>query len=201
MTIEAHAVSDAARPRANGAVFCPVLPRPEAQPLLAFGGYRPEAALHVILNMRPADRAEVFATRVDEDPFAVFGEIHAARALMLWAEIAYDRDACGAPLAFFAVMHRTPGVGSACMLATPLLRPMQARAIATRVRRRVIPKLAGLGLRRVDCLSAVGHREAHAFLRWCGASVESLRPAIGKRGVDFVEFVWLARGAAEGRPA
>lgn len=160
---------------------------------VAFGPYDASCVLDVILNMRPADRREVYATRQGEDPWALFADVHAAQAASLWFEVLYDGDLMGLPVGFYGVNLRSPGVGSAYMIATAALRPMQARALARRVRGATIPALVAQGLRRVDCESMEGHAAAHAFLRWAGArGAPQPRRAIGKRGEDFREFAWLA---------
>lgn len=167
--------------------------------MIEFGGWRSADVLRVCLAMRAADRREVFATRRGFDAHEVFADLLAMRPQTLWFDVAYDRTLMGAPVAFFGVFHRSPGVGSAVMLATDALRPMQARAVARRVRRVVIPDLIGLGLRRVDCQSLEDHRDAAAFLRWCGARATPYpRRAVGKRGEDFREHVWLADELREG---
>jgi RimJ/RimL family protein N-acetyltransferase len=161
--------------------------------MTAFGGWCSAAILSVCVGMRAADRREVFATRADEDPHGVFADLYAMKASCLSLEVIYARDGLGPAVGFFGVFLRSPGVGSAVMLATPQLRPMQARAVARRVRRRIIPEMVGLGLRRVDCQCLETHEEAQAFLRWCGARRGDLREGVGKHGECFREFRWLAR--------
>lgn len=161
--------------------------------MTAFGGWSSAAILSVCLGMRTADRREVFATRADEDPHGVFADIYAMKAACVWLDVVYAREGLGPAVAFFGVFQRSPGVGSAVMLATPHLTAMQARAVAARVRRHAIPTLVELGFRRVDCQSVEGHDEAHAFLGWCGARAGDLREGVGKGGEDFREFRWLAR--------
>jgi hypothetical protein len=160
--------------------------------MIAFGPFDPAPALEVLLNMRATDRREVFAARADDCPYALFSDLMAARHRMVWGEIGYDGDLLGLPVALIGVFQIAPRTGSAMMIATPALRPLQARAAARRVRAAVIPELMRIGFRRVDCQSWEAHRAAHAFLRWCGARPGEVRPLVGKAGEGFVEFTWLA---------
>lgn len=160
--------------------------------MIAFGPWNGSDVLDVVLAMRPADRREVFATRPDDCPWRLFSDLWLARPGMVWAEVVYDGTILGEPLATFGVAQRSPGVGSAFMLATARLRPMQARALARRVRTVVAPHLVKAGLHRADCESWAGHASAHAFLRWAGAERGQPRRGVGRRGEDFVEFAWLA---------
>lgn len=165
---------------------------------VAFGPYDPSCALRVILSMRAADAREVYASRPADDPWALFGDVHATQAASLWFEMLFRPDLLGAAVAFFGVSPRAPGVGSAYMIATDELAPLDALALARRVRRVVIPAMIAAGLRRVDCESMEGHAQAHAFLRWAGATAAAApRRAIGRNGEDFREFAWLAADLRE----
>lgn len=159
---------------------------------LAYEGFDDLTVLHILRHMRACDAEEVFATRPDSDAFALYRDMAFLGGRHLWFEVV--RPAASViPIALFGAVGTSPGNGQAHLIATDDFTHADARAVAARIRTRVIPAMIDIGIHRVEALALDSHRWAHRFLRAAGAHREEPRPAIGKGGEDFRAFVWLAR--------
>lgn len=147
-------------------------------------------ALHVCRNMRALDYAEVFATRPDDDPWALFIDLATVAPVCPWIEIARPATST-TPVALFGVAPQSPRVGSAFLIATPEFTLGHARQIARRIRDVMVPALIEAGFHRVEAQSLASYAWAHRFMRHAGARSEGVRVSIGKAGEDFETFVWL----------
>lgn len=157
---------------------------------LTYEPFSAPMALHVCRNLRPMDAAEVFATRPDDDPWALFGDLSAVAPVCPWIEIARPATSTR-PVALFGVAPQSPGVGSAFLVATREFTLGHARQLAARIRTHMVPALTEAGFHRVEAQSLATYRWAHRFMRSAGARSEGIRRAMGKAGEDFETFVWL----------
>ena len=158
---------------------------------LAYEGFDDLPVLHISRHMRACDAEEVFATRPDSDAFTLYRDMASLGGRHLWFEVVRPATQV-TPVALFGVVGTSPGNGQAHLIATDAFTHADARAVAARIRTRVIPALIEQGLHRVEALALDSHRWAHRFLRGAGAHREEPRPEMGKRGEDFRAFVWLA---------
>lgn len=159
---------------------------------LVFEGWDDLLVLHVLRNMRALDAEEIFATRPDSDPFALYRDMAALGGRHLWFELVRPADSM-VPVALFGVVGTSPGNGQAHLVATDAFTLADARRVAARIRDLVIPAMLDIGLHRVEALSLDSHGWAHRFLRAAGATRVEPRPALGRRGEDFRALVWLDR--------
>jgi hypothetical protein len=143
-----------------------------------------EDLLFVARHMRGADRAEIFATRFDDDPAALAAEILAADPLG-----AILAAADGAAVAAIGASENWPGNWSVWMFATDRW-PEVARAATRFALVRLRPALHRLGARRAECRSMAGHKSAQRWLRRLGARIEAVYPAFGRQGETFIGFVF-----------
>ena len=158
---------------------------------LSFEAWSDPMVLHVCRNMRPTDAAEIFALRPDMDAWSLYRDLAAMGGAHLWFEVARPVGRL-TPVALFGVMATSPGVGLAHLIGTDELGLKEARQIAERIRKVVVPALIDAGLHRVEALSLSSYRWAHRFLQSAGARAEGPpRRALGRAGEDFQCFVWL----------
>lgn len=137
----------------------------------------------VALDMRPADRREIFAGRWDYDPVTM------ARQICEWSTlgaVAHGRD--GTPIAVLNAVMVSPAVVNVGLFATARW-PEIARPLSRWCLARFKPMLLETGARRAECWSMVGHRSAHAWLRWFGFRPECVATR-GRAGERFVLFGW-----------
>lgn len=134
-------------------------------------------------GMRAADRAEIFATRFDDDAGSLAADLLDCQPV---GAVIAARD--GTPVAAIGGIEMWPGNWSVWMFATD--RWPEVASETTRFVRRVLwPALLRLGLRRGECHSAIAHETAHRWLIYLGASIEAIHPAYGKGGETFLGFV------------
>ncbi|TDQ82503.1 hypothetical protein A8950_2326 [Dongia mobilis] len=140
--------------------------------------------LFVARHMRMADRAEIFATRFDDDPVALVAEILATDPMG-----AILAAADGAAVAAIGASEMWPGNWSVWMFATDRW-PEVALAATRFAQTRLRPALHRLGARRAECRSMAGHEMAQSWLLRLGARVEAVYPAFGRDGQTFIGFVF-----------
>lgn len=143
---------------------------------------------HVVDRMRPADRREVFASRWTDDPADLIEDIELSRAMMIRLDALLAAD--GEPVALLGVWLKTPGVGSALMIATERWGEIAAAA-HRHVLRRFLPFVCAPNLRRLECLAHLGHAVSRAWLARLGFVEEGVARALGKHGEDFVHCAWF----------
>jgi hypothetical protein len=142
-----------------------------------------DAVQKVAAAMRAPDRAEIFATRFDDDVAALAEDLIAGDPV--GAVLAADD---GTPIAVVGATEMWPGLWSMWMFATDRW-PEIARAATRFAKREMWPALLALGLRRGECCSAAQHDMAHRWIRHLGGVQESIHPAFGKGGETFIGFV------------
>ncbi len=139
--------------------------------------------LAVAGKMRAADRAEIFATRFDEDPAALIDDLLFGDPIG-----AIIAQPSGSAVAALGATEMWPGLWSLWMFATDEW-PKVAKETTKFARRHLRPALMELGLRRGECKSAAHHHDAHRWLTHLGGRIECRHPAFGKGGEEFITFV------------
>lgn len=142
-----------------------------------------DAVAFVARRMRARDRAEIFATRSDDDPDAVAAET-----------VALSRFGCVAwngaePVAVVCAFPLWPGVWSVGMYATGRW-PTVASTVTRWIAGTLMPALVAAGAHRAECRSLSTHTVAHRWLERLGAVREAALTAYGRRGEDFFLYAW-----------
>lgn len=158
--------------------------------MISFSPISFKAALHVARNMRQADADEIFGLMDYDDPMLVAHS--AAKAALGYVARVGDEAVCctGA----YRIRH---GVWGVFLFATDRFEEV-GNAVSRFWAQRLVPALVGMNVHRVECYSAVGHADAHEFLRRMGAS-ELPAPGMGRSGEDYLCFYWLRRDDAADR--
>lgn len=144
----------------------------------------PRYVLPVARRMRADDRAEIFATRWDEDP-ARF----ACDVIQISRHGIVAATDAGLPAAAIGASEFWPGVWSVWMFATDDW-PQVALGVTKWARRRLMPQVLKAGAHRAQCHSLESHNEAHRWLAMLGAQAEARACGLGRHGEDFITFTW-----------
>lgn len=138
-------------------------------------------ALDIAQRMRPADRAEILATRWSDELAPV--ALDAANSPLAFS-LGLERPICaigGSP--------RHPGVWSAWMFATDEL-PRIGRAATLFACRDILPMMVAAGAHRIEARSAADHHVAHRWLEAVGGRREAVIPGYGRDRQDFILYAW-----------
>jgi hypothetical protein len=145
-----------------------------------------DAVAFVARNMRAKDRAEIFATRFDDDANRVAAE---TMALSRFGCVAWSGPRTCEPVAVACAISTWPGVWSVGLYATDRW-PEVARATTRWIRSVLIPDLVAAGAHRAECRSLATHATAHRWLERLGASREAVLSAYGRNREDFLLYAW-----------
>lgn len=137
----------------------------------------------VLYNLRAADREELEATLWRFDSAALAEASAGAR--LGFVALADD----GAPVAVLGANEVWPGVFQVGLFATPRW-PEVALAVTRAVQRDLAPAIVAAGGHRAHAFSHAAHHEAHRWLKSLGARQEARLAGWGRRGEDFLLFVW-----------
>lgn len=143
---------------------------------------------YLCLNMREADKVEIFACQEHENPMRLAWEAHylirnKGRGRIAWHD--------GRPAACCAFTESWPGVWQVWMFGTDELKSVAVELLrwSRKEARDILSVCHGI---RLQCESRVGHDEAHKMLKAMGAVPEGdPMPAYGKDGAAYQRFVWL----------
>jgi hypothetical protein len=149
---------------------------------VTIGPLERDAVAFVARTMRARDRAEIFATRWDDDPDAVAAE---TMALARIGGVAWNN---GAPIAVACAMPLWPGVWSIGLYATDAW-PAVARAVTRWIKATTRDFIAG-GAHRAECRSLATHTTAHRWLERLGAVREAVLPDYGRNRETFYLYAW-----------
>lgn len=139
--------------------------------------------LHVCVRMRERDRAEIYATRWEDDPAKVARDVRMSGAFH-WGVYLDDK-----PIGLVGAHPRWPGVWTAWAFGTDeWLRGIST--VTRHVRRFMLPALFNAGVHRVDCLALEAHKQSCRWLEYLGAFPEKTLDFWGKNGETFVSYVW-----------
>lgn len=136
---------------------------------------------YVARNMNAMDRAEIFATRHDDDADAV-----ALQALH--SRHSYLCVRSNVPICAFGSFEAWPGVWNIWMFSTDLFDLRAGLSVLRQFRRVVVPDMLALGAHRVQCDSIDNHYSAHHFIRRFGGVPEAEMHGYGRNGEDFIRF-------------
>lgn len=149
--------------------------------------------------MRDRDRAEIYATRWDDDPVA-FADVVANSGDFQWMA-----SADGRPVAMIGATPRWKGVWSVWGFGTAQW-PRVVRRLTKHVTGFMIPALHNSGYTRADCFALEEHADTRRWLTAMGAKQDFLLDKWGRNGETFVCYVWTrettlrrARRIAPGR--
>lgn len=138
--------------------------------------------LHVALNMREEDRAEVMATSWTDSPFDFAADCMRAPGSRLAVR---DRD--GVPFCIGGVALHQPGVGQAWLVGTNDIGRHGVEV--AHITKRLFRALFDDGVvHRIQAHSAANHTWAHKWLGLVGLKEESRLPKYGKAGEEFIVF-------------
>jgi hypothetical protein len=146
-----------------------------------------DAVAFVAQHMRAEDRAEIFATRCDDDAGRVAAETVALARFgcVAWMGAEHARE----PVAVACAIPVWAGVWSVGMYATDRW-PTVARATTRWIKGVLIPDLVAAGAHRAECRSLSTHVTAHRWLERLGASREAVLSAYGRDREDFFLYAW-----------
>lgn len=144
-----------------------------------------EGAQHVIANMRPMDREEIFATMNPEagDDYLLM-RIDRLEG-PCWMACTDD----GEPVALYGCAFLWEGVGSMWFFATKKITEI-GFPVTKHIVRSIIPALWKAGFHRLECRSMEGHVDAQRWLKTLGAKHEGVLRRYGRDKQDFHCFTW-----------
>lgn len=93
----------------------------------------------------------------------------------------------GEPVCIGGTIEAWPGVITLLFFATPAF-PKIGRGITRWIKRELFPRYYATGVHRIQAVSHVDHRDAHAWLRSLGLQQEAVFKAFGRSGEDFLQF-------------
>jgi hypothetical protein len=154
--------------------------------LLTIAPLHGDAVAFVARNMRAQDRAEIFATRFDDDAGRVAAE---TVAFARFGCVAWSDRGGQEPVAVACAIPSWPGVWSVGMYATDRW-PEVAQATTRWIKGVLIPDLTAAGAHRAECRSLASHATAHRWLQRLGAAREARLAAYGRNREDFFLYAW-----------
>lgn len=140
--------------------------------------------MRVAIDMRAADRGEIYATRWTDNPIDLAEDVVRVPGPK-W--VAWKKGI--GPVAAYGATPMWPGVWSMYMFATPHFQQV-AVAMTRHIRRVMLPSLALAGAHRAQAASSASHVEAHKWLKMLGATNESTLKGYGRNKEDFFLFAW-----------
>jgi hypothetical protein len=146
-----------------------------------------DAVAFVASHMRAADRAEIFATRANDDAAQVAAETmaYARFGAVAWC----DMEAGNEPVAVVCAIPLWPGVWSVGMYATDRW-PKVAYETTRWIKGVLMPNLQAAGAHRAECRSHAAHAVAHRWLEHLGAKYEARLAAFGRNREPFYLYAW-----------
>jgi hypothetical protein len=143
------------------------------------------ALTHIVRNMRPRDRAEIFALRWDNDEEALIDGLVAV-AGDLWRVWTLD----GEPVAVNGVVPVRPGVVVAGAFGTPkwrsAIRPMTRWSLDF-----VIPALKTSNYHRGEAYVLAANTDSRRWIELLlGGEIEAVLKGYGRSHEDFLLYAW-----------
>lgn len=139
------------------------------------------------MNMREADKREVYALRPHDSPLQLAAEAHAMIKNMGRGRIGWAK---GRPAAVCAFTESWPGTWEIWMFGTDDFKTVAIEMVRW-FRKEANDILTVCEGRRLHCDSAAYHEEAHKLIKAAGGIEEARFKAYGKNGDEFIRFVWL----------
>lgn len=101
------------------------------------------------------------------------------------------------PVAIGRMLEARPNVITLAFFATDDL-PLVGKELTRFIRRRLLPEYKKSGVHRFECVSIVGHHEAHAWIKALGLTEEAPLIGYGKNKEDFMQFSWVSDACKAG---
>ena len=144
----------------------------------------PAALKHIVSNLRPRDRAEIFALRWHDDEDQLVFELCQV-AGDLWKLWTLD----GEPVAVNGVVPVRPGVVIAGAFGTnkwrSIIRPMTRWSLDF-----VIPCLKASNYHRGEAYVLAANTDSRRWIELLGGEVETLLRGYGRQREDFLLYAW-----------
>lgn len=97
------------------------------------------------------------------------------------------------PVAIGRLVEARPNVITLAFFATPKLK-LIGKPLTRFIRQRLLEPIKAAGVHRIECVSMVGHTEAHRWIRALGLREEGQpMQGYGKNGEAFQAFSWVGR--------
>ena len=141
-----------------------------------------ENAAPILRNLCGRSRTEVLAFFPSLDPWPVFWGLRSAADLG-WV---FKTDGCGVILTLSK--HRDD-VWSVSMLTTDNFRQL-AKPLTKQIKSHILPLLADLGAKRLECCSYAEPWPTHKWMRHLGARQDKVLRRHGINDEDFILFAW-----------
>jgi hypothetical protein len=142
------------------------------------------ALAHIVHNLRPRDRAEIFATRWSDDEDTFIDDV-CAIAGVLWRVWMLD----GEPVAVNGVVPMRPGVVTAAAFGThkwpAILRPMTHWSLTY-----VVPVLRTARYHRGEAHVLAANTDSRRWIEFLGGEIEAVLKSYGRNREDFLLYAW-----------
>jgi hypothetical protein len=139
---------------------------------------------HIVRNLRPRDRCEVFALRWDDDENHLVHDV-CQIAGDLWRIWSWD----GEPVAVMGVVPVRPGVVVSTAFGTDKW-PAVVRPATRWVRDYLIPILKNSNFHRGEAYSLASPGNSRHWIELLGGEVEALLKGYGRGREDFLLYAW-----------
>ena len=143
-----------------------------------------EQLTHIVRNLRPRDRREIFALRWTDDEDELINDLCRNMGAM-WRVWSWDQE----PVAVNGVIPVRPGVVIAGAFGTDRWR-FTLRAMTQWSLNYVIPALKHSNYHRGEAYVLASNTDSRRWLEFLGARPESLLKAFGREREDFLLYVW-----------
>ena len=154
-------------------------------------GLAPEPLMHILNNLRGADREEILAVRGETFlPWRMAVELCqvAERTGEGWI---FWRTDTGEPSACLGAYAMTPVVASCWAFGTNSWDRV-VRSVTRQARRVMVPTLLKAGFHRAECRALAKREDTRVWLTSLGWRAEAALSEFGIRHEDFTLFAWLA---------
>jgi len=145
----------------------------------------PEDIAHVFTNLREPNRRELFAQRFNDDVGELIQDVIALSANSHFRQVLCAPD--GEPVTFLDIQLRSPFVGSATMVSTPLFEKHLV-SLCRFIDRQVFPKVIEPGWARLQC---IGLPESRRIMRFFGFRFETPLFNAGRNGEELSQYAWM----------
>lgn len=142
-----------------------------------------DSLIHILANLRQADREELQATRWDDDLTDL------ADTIARLPGLAWVGGLDGEPIAAIGTVPMWKGVWNVWMFATDRF-PEIGLSLTRWAKRVMVPQLIEVDAHRVECRAMASHTVARKWLEGFGGRCESTLKAYGRNGEDFCQYVW-----------
>ena len=143
-----------------------------------------EAIEHIVRNLRPRDRREIFALRWDDNEDQLIDEISNYAGAM-WRVWSWD----GEPVAVNGVLPVRPGVAMAGAFGTDKWK-FTLRAMTRWSLDFVIPALRSANYHRGEAHVLASNTDSRRWIEALGGKVEALLQGFGRERENFLLYVW-----------